>query len=109
MPDRYAASHRSGWTIATSFLPRVNVRVLSGSTSKPSASVNVWTSAAGSRSVLWKRTWTVVTLTPLDGGRTLVRGASLGYGTDPESQAMRRFFERGNDETIKTLAARFAR
>ena len=57
----------------------------------------------------WKRTWTVVTLTPLDGGRTLVRGASLGYGTDPESQAMRRFFERGNDETIKTLAARFAR
>jgi uncharacterized protein YndB with AHSA1/START domain len=57
----------------------------------------------------WKRTWTVVTLTPLDGGRTLVRASSLGYGADPESQAMRRFFERGNDETIKTLAARFAK
>jgi uncharacterized protein YndB with AHSA1/START domain len=57
----------------------------------------------------WKRTWTVVTLTPLDGNRTLVRGASLGFGTDPESQAMRQFFERGNDETIKTLAAHFAK
>ena len=57
----------------------------------------------------WKRTWTVVTLTSLDGGRTLVRGASLGFGTDPESQAMREFFERGNDQTIKALAAHFAK
>jgi uncharacterized protein YndB with AHSA1/START domain len=57
----------------------------------------------------WKKTWTVVTLTPLSDDRTLVRAASLGYGTDPESQAMRSFFERGNDETIKALAARFAK
>jgi uncharacterized protein YndB with AHSA1/START domain len=57
----------------------------------------------------WKHTWTVVTLTPLDGDRTLVRASSLGYGADPESQAMRRFFEHGNEETIKTLAARFAK
>jgi hypothetical protein len=38
-----------------------------------------------------------------------VRASSLGYGTDPESQAMRRFFEHGNEDTIKTLAARFAK
>jgi len=57
----------------------------------------------------WKRTWTVVTLTPLDDNRTLVHATSLGFGTDPESQAMREFFERGNDQTIKTLAAHFAK
>src|SRR5207249_2968653 len=57
----------------------------------------------------WKQTWTVVTLTPLDGGRTQVRAASVGYGTDPESQAMRRFFERGNDQTLKVLASHFER
>ena len=57
----------------------------------------------------WKHTWTVVTLAPLDGDRTLVRASSLGYGTDPESQAMRRFFEHGNADTIKTLAAWFAK
>lgn len=57
----------------------------------------------------WKHTWTVVTLMPLDANRTMVRVSSLGFSSDPESQAMRRFFERGNDATIKTLAARFAR
>ena len=57
----------------------------------------------------WKHTWTVVTLIPLDGSRTHVRAASLGYGTDQESQAMRRFFERGNDQTLKTLASQFER
>ena len=57
----------------------------------------------------WKRTWTVVTLTPLDGNRTQVRAASLGYGTDPESAAMRRFFERGNQQRLDALAAYFSR
>jgi uncharacterized protein YndB with AHSA1/START domain len=57
----------------------------------------------------WKRTWTVVTLTPLADGRTHVRGASLGYGKDDESVAMRRFFERGNADTLETLAARIGR
>jgi uncharacterized protein YndB with AHSA1/START domain len=57
----------------------------------------------------WKHTWTVVTLTPLPDGRTHVRGASLGYGTDPESLAMRRFFERGNQQTIDALMASFSR
>ena len=57
----------------------------------------------------WKRTWTVVTLTELDGGRTQVRVASLGYGNDQESLAMRRFFERGNDQTLKALMSHFER
>jgi len=57
----------------------------------------------------WKHTWTVVTLTSLADGRTHVRAASLGYGTDPESVAMRMFFERGNAQTFDTLAARLER
>ena len=56
----------------------------------------------------WKHTWTVVTLTQLPDGRTHVRGASLGYGTDAESLAMRRFFERGNQQTIDALVAHFS-
>ena len=54
----------------------------------------------------WKHTWTVITLTDL-GDRTLVRAASMGFGTDDESQAMRRFFERGNAETLKALEDHF--
>jgi uncharacterized protein YndB with AHSA1/START domain len=57
----------------------------------------------------WKHTWTVVTLTPLPDGRTHVRAASLGYGTDNESVAMRRFFEHGNEETLATLASHIER
>ena len=57
----------------------------------------------------WKQTWTVVTLTALPDGRTHVRAASLGFGTDPESVAMRRFFERGNAQTMQTMAAYFER
>jgi uncharacterized protein YndB with AHSA1/START domain len=57
----------------------------------------------------WKRTWTVVTLTPVEGNRTHVRAASLGYGTDAESVAMRQFFERGNQQTLDALAAHFSR
>ncbi len=57
----------------------------------------------------WKRTWTVVTLTTLADGRTHVRAASLGFGPDAESTAMRRFFERGNQQTLDALVAHFAR
>jgi uncharacterized protein YndB with AHSA1/START domain len=57
----------------------------------------------------WKHTWTVVTLTALPDGRTQLRAASLGFGSDPESTAMRRFFERGNAQTMETLAAHFDR
>ena len=57
----------------------------------------------------WKHTWTVVTLTALPDGRTHVRAASLGFGTDPESVAMRRFFERGNAQTLEIMASRLER
>jgi uncharacterized protein YndB with AHSA1/START domain len=55
----------------------------------------------------WKSTWTVMTLMPLDGGRTLVRASSLGFGTDEESIAMRRFFEAGNQTVIAGLQKHF--
>jgi len=45
-------------------------------------------------------------LTPTDEG-THLRAASYGYGTDAESLAMRRFFERGNQQTIDTLRRHF--
>jgi uncharacterized protein YndB with AHSA1/START domain len=55
----------------------------------------------------WKHSWTVVTLKPLDESRTFVRVASLGFGDDEESVAMRRFFEAGNQLTIETLQKHF--
>jgi len=56
----------------------------------------------------WRKPWTVLTLIPLDDGRTLIRVASLGYGTDEESLAMRRFFEAGNQQTIEQVQRHFA-
>lgn len=56
----------------------------------------------------WKNPWTVTTLTPLEDGNTHMRVASVGYGDDAESQAMRRFFEAGNQQTIETLRRHFA-
>jgi uncharacterized protein YndB with AHSA1/START domain len=55
----------------------------------------------------WKSTWTVVTLKDLGNRQTHIRIASLGYGTDEESMAMRRFFETGNAYTLKVLQKRF--
>jgi uncharacterized protein YndB with AHSA1/START domain len=56
----------------------------------------------------WKNPWTVVTLVPLDGGKTRVRAASLGFGADEESVAMRRFFEAGNQSVIENVQRHFA-
>jgi uncharacterized protein YndB with AHSA1/START domain len=56
----------------------------------------------------WKSTWTVITLAPVETGRTLVRAASLGYGTDEESIAMRRFFEAGNQAVIENVRRHFS-
>lgn len=56
----------------------------------------------------WKKTWTVITLIPIDDTHTRLRGASLGYGNDEESKAMRAFFERGNQQTIESLQKHFA-
>jgi uncharacterized protein YndB with AHSA1/START domain len=55
----------------------------------------------------WKHPWTVLTLTAVGEGQTLVRASSLGFGTDEESLAMRRFFEVGNQQTIESLRTRF--
>ena len=55
----------------------------------------------------WKKPWTVITLTPVDARQTHMRVASLGYGPDEESLAMRRFFEAGNQQTIETLRRHF--
>jgi len=57
----------------------------------------------------WRSTWTVTTLTEAGEGRTSMRVASLGFGTDEESLAMRRFFESGNQLTIESIRAHFAR
>jgi uncharacterized protein YndB with AHSA1/START domain len=57
----------------------------------------------------WKRSWTVVTLKAVDNKRTRVRVASLGFGSDTESLAMRKFFEAGNQQTIESLQKYFAR
>jgi len=51
----------------------------------------------------WKKTWTVITLMDLGNNRTHIRIASIGYGTDEESMAMRKFFEAGNASTIEIL------
>lgn len=55
----------------------------------------------------WKTTWFVVTLTDLGDGRTRIRAASLGFGTDTESINMRKFFENGNAQTLKVLQSHF--
>ena len=57
----------------------------------------------------WKKTWTVVTFTAVGDNRTHVRAASMGFGTDEESVAMRRFFESGNASTLKSLQDHFER
>jgi uncharacterized protein YndB with AHSA1/START domain len=56
----------------------------------------------------WKSTWTVMTLAPVEGGKTRVRAASLGFGVDEESVAMRRFFEAGNQSVIANVQRHFA-
>jgi uncharacterized protein YndB with AHSA1/START domain len=56
----------------------------------------------------WKSTWTVITLAPAESGKTLIRVASLGYGADEESVAMRRFFEAGNQVTVDNVRRHFA-
>jgi uncharacterized protein YndB with AHSA1/START domain len=56
----------------------------------------------------WRSTWTVIALSPVDGNNTHVRIASLGFGTDEESVAMRRFFEAGNQSSIELVRRHFA-
>ena len=55
----------------------------------------------------WKHTWTVITLSTVAGDKTRIRISSLGYGTDDESLAMRRFFEFGNQLTLENIQKHF--
>ena len=55
----------------------------------------------------WKKTWTVITLTSVGDSRTHLRIASMGYGADEESAAMRKFFEAGNAATLQALQTHF--
>ena len=49
-------------------------------------------------------TWTVIYFTPSGKDMTHVRIVGLGYRDDPQSQAMRHFFEQGNRRTLDHLA-----
>jgi len=53
-----------------------------------------------------KHTWTVIYFTP-SGEMTHVRIVGLGYQDDPESLAMRKFFEQGNRQTLDHIAKPF--
>jgi uncharacterized protein YndB with AHSA1/START domain len=55
----------------------------------------------------WKKTWSVATFTDLGDRRTNLRLAMQGFGTDEESLAMREFFVKGNEWTMKKLQAGF--
>lgn len=55
------------------------------------------------------RTWTVIYFEAIDANRTRVTAKMLGYGSDPELQKMRAFFEVGNKATLDALIKRFAR
>jgi uncharacterized protein YndB with AHSA1/START domain len=53
------------------------------------------------------KTWTVIYLEPVGERQTRFTGRMLGYTDDDESQKMRAFFERGNQQTLDSLIKRF--
>jgi uncharacterized protein YndB with AHSA1/START domain len=101
--SRYSASGELGdaETIQNRILAYEPMRMIAMRIDKPPASFQF--------KEAWKNTWTVVTLAPLADGRTQIRAASMGFGSDPESLAMRRLFLRGDGETLKVLADHFAK
>ena len=52
--------------------------------------------------------WTVVYFAPEGPAATRVRTVSLGFTAETESQAMRRFFDRGNAYTLRKLQEHFS-
>lgn len=52
-------------------------------------------------------TWTVIYFTASGKDMTHVRIVGLGYRDDPQSQAMRHFFEQGNRATLDQIAKRY--
>jgi len=55
------------------------------------------------------RVWHVLTLAPLEGGRTRVRETGVGYGASAEDDGLFQFFETGNARVMVDLQARAAR
>jgi uncharacterized protein YndB with AHSA1/START domain len=53
--------------------------------------------------------WTVVYFDAIRPNQTGIREVSLGFTTDPESQRMRAFFQKGNATTLSQLQRHFAR
>lgn len=47
----------------------------------------------------------MITMTDIGNGRTHLRVASMGFGTDEELMAMRQFFEAGNAAALKAIRA----
>lgn len=52
-------------------------------------------------------TWTVMYFIPAGADMTQVKVVGLGYTDDPESQALRRFFETGNRATLDHVAKQY--
>jgi uncharacterized protein YndB with AHSA1/START domain len=53
------------------------------------------------------KTWTVIYLEPVGEHQTRFTDRMLGFTDDEESQKMRTFFERGNQQTLDSLIKRF--
>jgi uncharacterized protein YndB with AHSA1/START domain len=56
-----------------------------------------------------KHVWHVMTFEEAGPGRTRLRITGLGYGSDEDSQKMRKFFEAGNAFTLKKLQEHLAK
>ena len=52
-------------------------------------------------------TWTVLYFNPAGDNMTQVRIVGLGYDDSPQSQALRKFFEAGNRQTLDHIAKRY--
>lgn len=51
--------------------------------------------------------WTVMYFNEAGAGMTQVKIVGLGYTADPQSQAMRRYFEAGNKATLERIAKQY--
>ena len=56
-----------------------------------------------------RQMWTVMYFSAAGPNRTTVREVTLGFGSDPEAQKMRAFFNQGNATTLSQLQRHFAK
>ncbi len=56
-----------------------------------------------------QKMWTVIYLEEAGASRTTLKIAGNGYGHDEESEKLRKFFEKGNDFTLKKLQTKFTK